>query len=87
MGYVSPDTTLDTMFENACAKDWEDQNKDDPQEEIARIAAHKAYKLLTQAFDILGASVDEGSRFFDSVTSYCNDIEDIMDGMAKEKWF
>lgn len=81
------DADLDRMYEAAVAQDWEEQNREDPQEEIARIAAHKAYKLLSQAFDALGSAVDEGSKYFDAVTSYCNDIEDMMDSMAKEKWF
>lgn len=78
---------LDLIYETAVAQDWEEQNKEDPQEEIVRIAAHKAYNLLSQAFDILGGAVDEGSKFFDSVTSYGNDIENVMDNMAVEKWF
>ena len=81
------DAELDRIYETAIAEDWEEQNREDPREEIIRVAAHKAYKLLSQAFDILGASVDEGSKYFDVVASYQNDIEDLMDAMAKEKWF
>lgn len=81
------DTTLDLMVENAMADEWEEQNREDPREETVRIAAHKAYKLLSQAFDVLGGAIDEGSEQFDSVTSYCNDIEDLMYAIAKEKWF
>lgn len=81
------DTTLDLMVERAMADEWEDQNREDPREEIIRVAAHKAYKLLSQAFDVLGGAIDEGSEQFDSVTSYCNDIEDLMYAIAKEKWF
>lgn len=84
---MTTDTELDRMYEDSCSEEWEAQNREDPQEESVRIAAHKAHMLLTQVFDILGASIDEGSKFFDSVTSYCNDIEDVMDSMAKEKWF
>lgn len=81
------DATLDLMVENAMADEWEAQNREDPREEIIRVAAHKAYKLLSQAFDVLGGAIDEGSEQFDSVTSYCNDIEDLMYAIAKEKWF
>ena len=80
------DTELDRIYETAVAQDWEEQNED-PQEEVIRIASHKAYNLLSRAMDILGGAVDEGSRFFDSVTSYCNDIENVMDGISVEKWF
>lgn len=81
------DAELDRIYETAIAEDWEEQNREDPQEERVRIAAHDAFKLLSQAFDVIGAAVDEDSRFFDSLTSYCNDIEDVMIAMAKEKWF
>lgn len=81
------DTTLDLMVERAMADEWEEQNREDPREEIIRVAAHNAYKLLSQAFDVLGGAIDEGSEQFDSVTSYCNDIEDLMYAIAKEKWF
>ena len=84
---MTTDTELDRMYEAAIADEWEDLNREDPQEEVVRIAAHKAYKLLSQAFDVLGGAVDEGSKEFDAVTSYCNDIEDMMYNIAKEKWF
>lgn len=81
------DVELDRIYETAIAEDWEEQNREDPREEIVRVAAHKAYKLLSQAFDVLGGAIDEGSEQFDSVESYCNDIEDMMYAIAKEKWF
>ena len=83
---MTTDTELDRMYEAAIADEWEDLNREDPQEEVVRIAAHKAYKLLSQAFDILGGAVDEDSKFLDLVCSYCNDMEDIIDSLKAEMW-
>ena len=83
---MTTDAELDLMFEKACADDWEEQNREDPKREALSIAAHKAIKLLKEAWDTLGGAVDEGSKELDAVCSYCNDIEDLIDSLTAERW-
>lgn len=80
------DAELDRIYETAIAEDWEEQNREDPKREALIIAAGKAVELLRQAMDILGGAIDEDSREFDAVTSYCNDIEDMADSIKAERW-
>ena len=80
------DAELDRIYETALADDWEEQNREDPKREALIIAANKAVELLGQAMDILGGAIDEDSREFDAVTSYCNDIEDMADSIKAERW-
>ena len=80
------DAELDRIYETACAEDWEEQNREDPKREALSEAAHKAIELLKEAWDTLGGAVDEDSRYFDSVVSYCNDLEDMIDNLNSERW-
>lgn len=83
---MTTDAELDRMYEIACAQDWEEQNREDPKREAVVIAAEKAIGFLKQALDTLGGAVDEDSRNFDLVCSYCNDMEDMIDNLKAERW-
>ena len=83
---MTTDAELDRMYEIACAQDWEEQNREDPEREAVAIAADKAIKLLDEARKTLGGAVDEDSRLFDLVVSYCDDLENIMDNLKSERW-
>lgn len=74
---MTTDTELDRMYEAALADDWEDRNREDPAYETLSIAVEKALKLLDEAYNTIGGAVDEHSRYFDVVMSFCNDIEDL----------
>ena len=80
------DAELDRIYETALAEDWEEQERVDPKREALEIAVKSTVDLLKEAFDTLGGAIDEDSPEFDSVTSYCNDIEDMIDNLLKERW-
>lgn len=74
---MTTDAELDRMYEAAIADDWEDRNREDTAYETLSIAVEKALKLLSEAYNTICGAVDEHSRYFDIVMSYCNDIEDL----------
>lgn len=80
---MTTDVELDRMYEAAIADEWEEQNREDPEREAIAVAIGKAVDLMNEARDVLDGAIDEDSKYFDRIVSFCSDIEDLVSELKK----